>query len=207
MKSGLRLRRLGVILSLCSTVANLHVVHAQTPVEPVPAPVSAVDGALPVDGAPAADATAPAEIVDVAADNGTLIGEVRNQQGRLLAGRQVRVLFQGTEVASTTTGANGTFRVCGVREGVHEVLCCDQTCCIRVWPKETAPPQSGCTVCIVCDECADPVARQVRRPTRRRGFLGNAFATYPIATAALLGAGLGTAIVVPTATSQKPGSP
>lgn len=190
MKRESLVRRVGAVLSLCSIFADPRMVQAQTPVEPVP-------------GAVAAD------FVDVVADNGMLVGEVSDQQGRRLAGRQVRVFFQGTEVASTTTGANGTFRVSGIREGVHEVRCCNQSISARVWPRETAPPQSAPAVVIVCDEYAAPVARQAAapRPAGRGGFLANAFATYPVATTALLAAGIGTAIAVPIATSQKPGSP
>jgi len=186
MKRGLFVRRVGAVLSLCSVFADPRMVQAQSPAAPVPGAVVA-------------------DIVDVVADNGMLVGEVRDQQGRRLAGRQVRVLFQGAEVASTTSGADGTFRVSGIREGVHEVRCCNQITNVRVWPRETAPPQSASAVVIVCDEYA-PVARQVAAP-RRAGFLGNAFATYPIATTALIAAGIGTAIAVPIATSQKPGSP
>jgi hypothetical protein len=39
------------------------------------------------------------------------------------------------------------------------------------------------------------------------GPLANAFATYPIATTALIGAGIGAAIAIPIATGQKPASP
>jgi len=190
MKRGLLVRRVGAVLSLCSVFADPRMVQAQSPVEPVFGEVAA-------------------DFVDVVADNGILVGEVRDQQGRRLVGREVRVLFQGTEVAATTSGADGTFRISGIREGVHEVRCCNQITSVRVWPRETAPPQSGSAVVIVCDEYAAPVARQVARPrpARRGGFLGNAFATYPVATTALLAAGIGTAIAVPIATSQKPGSP
>ena len=190
MKRGLLLRRVGAALSLCSVFADPRMVHAQSPAEPVAGVVAA-------------------DFIDVVADNGMLLGEVRDQQGRQLAGRQVRVFFQGNEVASTTSGANGTFRISGIREGVHEVHCCNQVANVRVWPRETAPPQSDAVVVIVCDEYAAPVARQVAapRPAGRGGFLVRAFATYPVATTALLAAGIGTAIAVPIATSQSPSSP
>lgn len=231
---GHRVRSIGIAAYVCSLVIAPSGVLAETglpgvPTPAVPTPADAPTATPPAtaavtqapgspvdqagepipDGLPESDrASDPiAEIVDVAVEDGTLVGEVRNRQGRLLAGRQVTVLFAGTEVASTKTGVNGTFRVTGIREGVHAVVCCEQTACIRVWSKETAPPQSGCAVCIVCDECENPVARQQRQPTRRTGRLARALACYPIATVALLGAGIGTAIAVPIATSQKPASP
>ena len=184
MKRRSTLRRIGVALCLCGMLANLQRAQAQAPVEPAPA----------------------VDIIDVAVENGMLVGEVRTPEGRLLSGQHVRVNFQGTQVAATTSSGNGTFRVGGIREGVHEVVCCNRSTCIRVWPKETAPPHSATCVCLVCDECAAPVARQVD-PPRRLGPLANAFATYPIATTALIGAGIGAAIAIPIATGQKPASP
>lgn len=172
------------MLCLCGMVANLHRAQAQVPVESAPA----------------------VDIIDIAAENGTLVGEVRSPEGRLLAGRQVRVMFQGTQVAATTTASNGIWRVGGIREGVHEVICCNRSTCIRVWPKETAPPHSDGCVRLVCDDPAAPVARPVN-PPRPMGPLANAFATYPIATTALIGAGIGAAIAIPIATGQKPASP
>jgi hypothetical protein len=174
MKRRSTLRRIGVALCLCGMLANLQRAQAQAPVEPAPA----------------------VDIIDVAVENGMLVGEVRTPEGRLLSGQHVRVNSSG----------NGTFRVGGIREGVHEVVCCNRSTCIRVWPKETAPPHSATCVCLVCDECAAPVARQVN-PPRRLGPLANAFATYPIATTALIGAGIGAAIAIPIATGQKPASP
>lgn len=179
-----RLRTIGAVLCLCGTIATPLRTMAQAAVEAAPA----------------------VDIVDIFVENGTLIGEVRTPQGRLLSGQRVRVNFQGTQVAATTTAANGTFRVCGIREGVHEVVCCNRSTCIRVWPKETAPPHSAGCVCLVCDECAAPVARQVN-PPRRLGPLAGAFATYPVATSALIAAGIGSAVAIPIATGQKPASP
>lgn len=134
--------------------------------------------------------------------NGRLVGEVRDTAGNLLSNRRVTVFFEGNQVATTTTNDQGTFQVEGLREGVHDVVACDRTTRYRLWQDETAPPQSETVARLVCGQ-EQPVYQSVgpSRPARF-GRLGAAFANYPIATAALLGAGLGTAIAVPIAVSN-----
>jgi len=177
-------RRIGAVLCLCGMLANLHGAQAQAPVESAPA----------------------VDIIDIAIENGTLVGEVRSLDGRRLAGQQVRVNFQGSQVAATTTASNGIWRVGGIREGVHEVVYSNRSTYIRVWSKETAPPHCDGCVRLVSDDPAAAVARPVS-PPRPMGPLANAFATYPIATTALIGAGIGAAIAIPIATSNNPASP
>ena len=135
--------------------------------------------------------------------NGRLVGEVRDTAGNLLSNRRVTVFFEGNQVATTTTNEQGVFQVEGLREGVHDVVACDRTTRYRLWQDETAPPQSETVARLVCGQ-ESPVYQSTgpTRPAPRFGRLGAAFATYPIATAALLGAGLGTAIAVPIAVSN-----
>lgn len=144
------------------------------------------------------------EIIDFQLDDGGLFsGEVRNHAGKLLPGKTVRVLFEGTELATAQTDAGGMFRVSGLREGLHDVEVCDSTKRYQLWAEESAPPESEQCARLVCSEevvAAPRPVRQVARP-RRFGRLASAFATYPLATTALVGAGIGAAIAIPIATA------
>jgi len=147
-------------------------------------------------------------ITDVSlVDDGTLTVQVVDPAGNPVGGRVVRVLSQGAEVASATTDASGTFQVAGLRDGLHEVEACSNRTCFRLWQPGVAPPHAEPVARVVCEdqgEVYQPM-RQVSRP--QRGPLQRAFANYPIATTALIGAGLGAAIAIPIAVSQKPASP
>lgn len=146
------------------------------------------------------------EVEDVViSEEGLLVGRVRTESGRPIPSKDVEVMFAGGVVASTRTDASGTFRVAGLREGVHEIRAGETTTSCRLWNKEAAPPQVRQVAHVsCCDECPPP--RQNPRPPQR-GQLQRAFAKYPLATTALIGAGLGAAIAIPIATSQKPASP
>lgn len=186
MIRGSRLRRIGAALALCGTFMTLPRAQAQA--------------LAPADPAAAVD------VIDVAVENHMLVGEVRTPQGQLLAGQHVRVMYQGSQIAATNTASDGGFTVLGVREGVHEVICCDRVTNIRIWTKETAPPQSVGCVCLVCDECAAPACQPCNPPPRPLGPIAQAFACYPVAST-LIAAGIGAAIAIPIATGQKPASP
>lgn len=157
-------------------------------------------------------ATAVSPVVDVIdyrlQANGRLSGEVRDTAGNLLSNRRVTVFFEGNQVATTTTNEQGVFSVEGLREGVHDVVACDRTTRYRLWSEEAAPPQSETVARLVCGQ-EQPVYQSAgpAQSAPRFGRLGAAFANYPIATAALLGAGLGTAIAVPIAVSNGGSTP
>lgn len=158
-------------------------------------------------GATSKKATVAAvHVEDVAIDDeGVLVGRVCSaSSGRPIASQDVEVMFAGGVIAATQTDASGNFRVGGLREGVHEIRSGGTTGNYRLWPENSAPPQVRQVAHVsCCDDCPPP--RKCNPP--KRGVLANAFATYPLATAALLTAGLGAAIAIPIATSQKPASP
>jgi hypothetical protein len=164
-----------------------------------PAFVHAKDGVV---------AAAPAAAADVAlADGGVLTVRVIDSAGNPAGGRRVRVLAQGAQVAAVTTDSSGTFQVSGLREGLHEVEACSTKICVRLWEQGVAPPHAEPVACIVCGNEGEAYC-QPNKPTQpRRGPLQRAFANYPLATTALIGAGIGAAIAIPIAVSQKPASP
>lgn len=146
------------------------------------------------------------EVEDVVIDGeGVLVGKVTTESGRPMPAKQVEVMFAGGVVATTQTDGSGGFRVAGLREGVHEIRAGSTTESYRLWPKEAAPPKVEQVAHVSCCDDCPPPRRKPDPP--RRGPLKRAFANYPVLTTALVGAGIGAAIAIPIATSQKPASP
>lgn len=151
-------------------------------------------------------AVAAVHVEDVVIDDeGVLVGRVITETGRPIPAKDIKVMFAGGVIAATQSDAGGNFRVAGLREGVHEIRSGSSTGSYRLWPKKTAPPQVRQVAHVSCCDDCPPPKRQPNPP--RRGLLKRAFATYPLATTALVGAGIGAAIAIPIATSQKPASP
>jgi hypothetical protein len=146
---------------------------------------------------PAVPATDVTDLV--IGEGGTLVGRVHDAAGEPLPWRNVRILFRGGEIASTSTDASGTFEVAGLREGVHEIEAGSTVKPFRLWPRETAPVQIQEVAQVGCTDCPP------EQP--RRGILRRAFCKYPLLTTALVGTGIGAAIAIPIAVSQKPASP
>jgi len=154
------------------------------------------------DAVVAPQSAVPADI-SLAAD-GLLTVRAVDSAGNPAPGRHVRLLSGGTEVAAVTTGTSGILQVSGLREGVHEIAVDSTTTSVRLWEQDGAPPHADSAACVVCpDECGP--ACPPKQP--QRGPLKRAFANYPLATTALIGAGIGAAIAIPIAVSQKPASP
>jgi len=151
-------------------------------------------------------ASAPRHLAtDVAlAEDGLLTVRAVTSAGKPAPGRHVRLLADGKEVVAVTTDASGILQVSGLREGVHEIAVDSSSSIIRIWDQETAPPHAEASACVVCPDESKP-ACPPQNP--HRGPLKRAFASYPLATTALIGAGLGAAIAIPIAVSQKPASP
>jgi hypothetical protein len=93
-------------------------------------------------------APAPA-VVDVAlGEGGVLHGQVVNLQGAGIAGTPVTVKAQDHTVAATTTTANGTFGVKGLRGGVYQVATVQGQGVYRLWTAGTAPPAAQNTAVV-----------------------------------------------------------
>jgi hypothetical protein len=177
-------------LLLCTTSVALPPAVARAQPAGPAAPPAVVDPAI-VDAALAADGALTIRVVDAA----------RNP----LTDQQVTVFADGAVVAAALTDESGAITVSGLRDGLHEIEACSKKLCVRLWDAAVAPPHAESVVCIACSD--DAYCAPCDPPQPRRGPLKRAFAKYPIATAALIGAGIGAAIGIPIAVSQKPASP
>jgi hypothetical protein len=149
-----------------------------------------------------------AVVTDVTlADEGLLTVRAIDSAGNPAGGRNVRLLAHGAPVASVTTDSSGIFQVSGLREGLHEIEVDSASTSVRLWEEGAAPPHAEETACVVCPDPCQPACPPRNPPRPRRGPLQRAFANYPLATTALIGAGIGAAIAIPIAVSQRPASP
>lgn len=157
-----------------------------------------------------------AESRDVVLQNGsTLRGIVTDRSGNPVPNANVRIMSNGSEIASVQSDSAGRFQVDGMREGEHVVEGGDNSTAYRLWRPETAPPGVTDEAQLIVDQGvvydpAQPVYQPTSRPSAapRRGFLGRAFANYPLlTTAALLGAGIGSGIAIGSSSSSTPSSP
>jgi len=83
---------------------------------------------------------APFKINDVSLGaKGELTGFVLDGQGKAVADSRVIVRLGRKNVAQTTTGATGQFRVEGLRGGVYQIVHADGVSVFRVWKNGTAP--------------------------------------------------------------------
>ena len=152
------------------------------------------------------------EVRDVLLQNGTILdGVVTDRAGNPVPNTDVRILSNGAEVARVQSDSAGRFRVAGMREGEHVVEGGDDSVTYRLWRPETAPPGAVEEAQVFVER---PVAYEPTQPgyrpasTPRRGFLGRAFANYPLlTTAALLGAGIGSGIAIGSGSNSTPASP
>jgi hypothetical protein len=170
-----------------------------------------------------AEAATPAAVKDIKlGPNGSLTGVVKDANGRAKAAEIVTVGFSGAEVATVQTLEDGRFTIEGLREGSHVVKTSGTQFPVRFWEGDKAPPTADSGITLVsrqvpADEGAvvqefvpeQPPVQYNPAPSRgyapRRGFLGRAFANYPIlTTAALLGAGIGSGIAIGSSSDSTP---
>lgn len=171
---------------------------------------------------PVTTAEAKAEVTDVVlGKKGTLIGLVKDVAGKAKGHALVSIGYSGNEVAKVETLDDGSFVVEGLREGTHVVQADGKKSTFRFWETDKAPPGAKPEITLVARQVpADDGAVQfipdpqpapyvpVQQTRRRGGFLGRAFANYPILTAAgLLGAGIGSGIAIGSGINDNPASP
>jgi len=89
----------------------------------------------------AATPAAPANDVALRT-GGLLVGQVVDAQGVAKAGTPVSIQFDGKEVVSTTTDANGVFAAKGLRGGQYQILTPQGGNVCRLWAADTAPPSA-----------------------------------------------------------------
>ena len=157
-----------------------------------------------------------AEVRDVLLENGsTLRGIVTDRAGNPVPNTNVRILSNGAQVAAVQSDSAGRFQVDGMREGEHVVEGAGNSIDYRLWRPETAPPGAAEEARLIVErgvvyEPSQPAYQPTSRPTAapRRGFMGRAFANYPLlTTAALLGAGIGSGIAIGSGSNPAPVSP
>jgi hypothetical protein len=171
---------------------------------------------------PVITADAKAEVTDVVlGSKGTLTGLVKDVAGKAKSHALVSIGYSGNEVAAVETLDDGSFVVEGLREGTHVVQASGKKSTFRFWESDKAPPGAKPEITLVARQVpADDGAVQfipdpqpapyvpVQQTRRRGGFLGRAFANYPILTAAgLLGAGIGSGIAIGSGINDSPATP
>jgi hypothetical protein len=86
-------------------------------------------------------APSPLQVSDVALTaDGRLIGQVTDAAGNGLEKAPVSVRQGRTEIARTTSDANGTFVVDNLNSGIYQVVAGRSVGLFRVWSERTAPP-------------------------------------------------------------------
>lgn len=171
---------------------------------------------------PVTTAEVKAEVTDVVlGKKGTLIGLVKDVAGKAKGQALVSIGYSGNEVAKVETLDDGSFVVEGLREGTHVIQASGKKSSFRFWESDNAPPGAQPEITLVARQMpADDGAVQfipdpqpapyvpVQQTRRRGGFLGRAFANYPILTAAgLLGAGIGSGIAIGSGINDDPATP
>ena len=157
--------------------------------------------------------------------NGSFSGVVKDVNGRAKSAEIVTVGFSGAEVATVQTLEDGRFTIVGLREGSHVVKTSGTAFPVRFWQADKAPPTADSGITLVSRQVPageeaviqefvpeQPPVQYQPAPSRgyapRRGFLGRAFANYPIlTTAALLGAGIGSGIAIGASSDSTPATP
>jgi len=170
-----------------------------------------------------AETKAAAKATDVVlGPKGTLVGLVKDMAGKASSQSLVTVGYSGSEVAAVETLDDGSFAVEGLREGTHVIQAGGKKSTFRFWEADKAPPNAQPEITLVArqvpaddgavqfipDPQPAPIVPVQQGFSPRRGFLGRAFANYPILTAAgLLGAGIGSGIAIGSGINDDPASP
>ena len=195
------MRRAGAIACTASMLATTSTTFAETPI------VNATE--------------TKAEVTDVVlGTKGTLMGLVKNMSGDAKGHQLVTIGYSGNEVAAVETLDDGSFVVEGLREGTHVIQASGKKSTFRFWEADKAPPGATPEITLVARQVAAdevqfipdaqpaPIVPVQNGYSPRQGFLGRAFANYPLLTAAgLLGAGIGSGIAIGSSSSDTPASP
>ena len=116
-------------------------------------------------------------VLDVALQDGKLVGQVLDAQGAPIRGELVSVRKDGQELAQVKTDDLGRYNVRGLNTGMYQVVTKDGGANYRVWDAKVAPP------------AAQPGALMiVGQPVRGQGggLLSNPWVLGGIAAAAII---------------------
>ena len=132
---------------------------------------------------------------DVAlAAQGTLVGQVVDQQGIGIPGARVVVRQHDRDLVETVADGSGKFAVSGLRSGTFQLAAANGQATVRLWTAKAAPPVANSRVMIVSG--SDQVVR------------ANLGAIGPWFLPALAAAGIIAGVAVATSNnSSSPGTP
>ncbi|MCA8996542.1 MAG: hypothetical protein KDA80_06150 [Planctomycetaceae bacterium] len=107
-----------------------------------------------------------ASVMDVALDaNGVLTGQLVDGAGQQIDNAQIAVWQADQQLGTLMTGAEGQFRIRGMKSGIYRLDCPGNSVMCRVWPEEIAPPTARNAVVMVTGDgvargqygCFDPI--------------------------------------------------
>lgn len=134
---------------------------------------------------------------DVAlAAQGTLVGQVIDQQGIGIPGARVVVRQHDRDLVGTVADGTGKFAVSGLRSGTFQLAAADGQATVRLWTATAAPPVAKSQVMIVSG--SDQVVRA--------NFLGGGLGPWFLPALAAAGIIAGVAIATSN-NSSSPGTP
>ncbi|MBN2475483.1 MAG: carboxypeptidase regulatory-like domain-containing protein [Pirellulales bacterium] len=73
---------------------------------------------------------------------GLLEGQAVDANAKPLVGMPISLHYRDQQVAATVTDTSGMFRVSGLRDATHEIVCGQMRQTFRTWTTETAPPSA-----------------------------------------------------------------
>ena len=89
-------------------------------------------------------ANAAAAVRDISLDgNNRLVGQVLNAEGQAIANTEVTVSSADQSTIKTSTDTEGYFQVDGLKGGLYQVNCLQQSRVYRLWTARTAPPAAS----------------------------------------------------------------
>jgi hypothetical protein len=152
----------------------------------------AVVGACLPQSIAAETATPAPKTTDIALmEDGVLLGQIVDTQGKPVVGAPVSLRYQDKELVTTKSGKEGVFAIKGVRGGVYQVATTDGQGVFRAWTANTAPPAAQQSALVVSG--SNVVRGQNGTPSGPRSFLAN-----PVVIAGVVA----TAVAVPVAVHQ-----
>ena len=120
-----------------------------------------------------------AAVLDVALQDGKLVGQVLNAEGAPIRGEAVSIRKDGHEIARVKTDDLGRYNVGDLKTGVYQVVTKDGGANYRIWEAKVAPPAAQPGALMI-------VGQPVRGQLGAGGLLSNPWVLGGIAAAAII---------------------